>query len=58
MPKALSDAETEAAIKEIIAATGAASVKDMGRVMAALREKYAGQLDPSKASATVKKLLS
>jgi uncharacterized protein YqeY len=58
LPKALSDAETEAAIKEIIAATGAASVKDMGRVMAALREKYAGQLDPSKASATVKKLLS
>ena len=58
LPKALSDAETEAAIKETIAATGAASVKDMGKVMAALKEKYAGQLDPSKASQMVKKLLA
>ena len=58
LPKALSDAETEAAIKETIAATSAASVKDMGKVMAALQEKYAGQLDPSKASQLVKKLLS
>lgn len=58
LPKALSDAETEAAIKETIAATGAASIKDMGKVMSALREKYAGQLDPSKASQLVKKLLA
>jgi uncharacterized protein len=57
LPKALGDAEAEAAIKEIIAAIGAASVKDMGKVMAALKEKYAGQLDPSKASQMVKKLL-
>ncbi len=57
LPKALSDAETEAAIKGVIAAVGAQSVKDMGKVMAALREKYAGQIDPSKASQTVKKLL-
>jgi uncharacterized protein YqeY len=57
LPKALGDAEAEAAIKETIAATGAASVKDMGKVMAALKEKYAGQLDPSKASQIVKKLL-
>lgn len=57
LPKAMSDAETEAAIKEVIAATGAASIKDMGKVMAALREKYAGQLDPAKASQAVKKLL-
>jgi uncharacterized protein len=57
LPKALGDAEAEAAIKETIAATGAASVKDMGKVMAALKEKYAGQLDPSKASQMVKKLL-
>jgi len=57
LPKALSDAETEAAIKEVIAASGAASVKDMGKVMAVLREKYAGRLDPAKASQMVKKLL-
>jgi len=57
LPKAMSDAEAEAAIKETIAATGALSVKDMGKVMAALREKYSGQLDPSKASQMVKKLL-
>jgi hypothetical protein len=57
LPKSLSDAETEAVIKETIAAIGAASVKDMGKVMAALKEKYAGQLDPSKASQVVKKLL-
>jgi hypothetical protein len=58
LPKAMSDEETEAAIKATIAATGAASIKDMGKVMAALREKYAGQLDPAKASQAVKKLLT
>ena len=57
LPKAMSDDEAEAAIKGVIAATGAASIKDMGKVMAALKEKYAGQLDPSKSSQMVKKLL-
>jgi len=57
LPKAMSDAEAEAAIKETIAAIGASSVKDMGKVMAALKEKYAGQLDSAKASQVVKKLL-
>jgi len=57
LPKAMSDDEAEAAIKGVIAATGASSVKDMGKVMAALKEKYAGQLDPSKSSQIVKKLL-
>jgi len=57
LPKQLSDAEAEAAIKSVIAATGAQSVKDMGRVMAALKEKYAGQLDLSKAGGMVRKLL-
>jgi len=57
LPKAMSDAEAEAAIKATIAAVGAASVKDMGKVMAALKEKYAGQLDSAKASQVVKKLL-
>jgi len=57
LPKAMSDEEAEAAIKGVIAAAGASSVKDMGKVMAALKEKYAGQLDPSKSSQIVKKLL-
>ena len=57
LPKQMSDDEAEAAIKGVIAATGAQSVKDMGRVMATLKEKYAGQLDLSKAGGMVKKLL-
>ena len=57
LPQQLSEAEQEAAIKETIAAIGAAGIKDMGRTMAALRERYAGQLDPAKASQIVKKLL-
>lgn len=57
LPKQLSESETEAAIKGVIAAVGAQSVKDMGRVMAALREKYSGQLDLSKAGGVVKRLL-
>jgi len=57
LPKQMSDAEAEAAIKQAIAAVGAASVKDMGKVMAALKEKYSGQLDLSKAGGIVKKLL-
>ncbi|TIY11673.1 MAG: GatB/YqeY domain-containing protein, partial [Mesorhizobium sp.] len=40
-----------------IAETGASGVKDMGKVMAALKEKYAGQMDFSKASGIVKRLL-
>ena len=57
LPKQMSDADAEAAIKQVIAAVGAASVKDMGKVMAALKEKYSGQLDLSKAGGMVKKLL-
>ena len=57
LPKQLSDAEAEAAIKEIVAATGAQSVKDMGKVMAAIREKLTGKIDNAKASGIVKKLL-
>ena len=57
LPKQLSESEAEAAIKGVIAAVGAQSVKDMGRVMAALREKYSGQLDLSKAGGAVKRLL-
>ena len=57
MPKQMDDAETEAAIRAVITETGAAGVKDMGKVMAALREKYAGQMDFGKASGLVKGLL-
>jgi len=57
LPKQMSEAEAEAAIKQVIAAVGAGSVKDMGKVMAALKEKYSGQLDLSKAGGIVKRLL-
>jgi uncharacterized protein YqeY len=54
MPKQMDEAEQTAAIKAAIAETGASSVKDMGKVMAVLKEKYAGQMDFSKASGLVK----
>lgn len=57
LPKQMSDAEIEAAIKGVIAETGAASMKDMGKVMGALKAKYAGQLDFGKASGMIKNLL-
>lgn len=56
-PQQMDDAGVEAVAREAIAATGAASPKDMGKVMAALKEKYTGQMDFSKASAVVKGLL-
>jgi uncharacterized protein YqeY len=57
LPKGLSEAETTAAIAEAIAATGAASVKDMGRVMAHLKERHAGQMDFGKVGGLVKQKL-
>ena len=57
LPKQLSDAELDEAVKAAIAETGAQTAKDIGRVMAALREKYAGQMDFGKASAAAKRLL-
>lgn len=57
MPKQMSDAEVEAAASALIAEIGAAGVKDMGKVMAAMKDKYAGQMDFGKASGLVKKLL-
>mgnify|MGYP001027083858 CR=1 FL=1 len=57
LPRQLDDDETKSAIKNVIAETGAASVKDMGRVMAVLRERYRGQMDFAKASTLVKELL-
>ncbi|CAK08898.1 GatB/YqeY domain-containing protein [Rhizobium johnstonii] len=58
MPKQLSDSEVRANVSAIITETGAAGAKDMGKVMAALKERYAGQMDFAKASATVKELLN
>jgi uncharacterized protein YqeY len=54
LPKQLSDKEMEKAIADAIAKAGAASVKDMGKVMAELKARYAGQMDFAKASASVK----
>ncbi len=58
LPKQMSDAEVKDAIKAIIAATGAAGIKDMGKVMGELKAKYAGQMDMSKAGAAVRDVLS
>ena len=57
MPKQMSEAEAKAAIEAIVKETGAAGPKDMGKVMAALKAKYAGQMDFGKASGITKELL-
>ena len=57
MPKQMDDAETKAAIEAIVAEVGATSVKDMGKVMGALKAKYAGKMDFAKAGAAVKAVL-
>jgi uncharacterized protein YqeY len=57
MPKQLSDEEARAGVAAVIKAVGATSVKDMGKVMAELKAKYAGQMDMAKAGAIVKGLL-
>ena len=58
LPKQLDDAAIEAAVAGAIAETGAASIKDMGKVMAALRAKHAAALDLGRAGAIVKARLS
>ena len=58
LPRALSDDEVAGLIAESIAATGAASVKDMGRVMAALKPKVQGRTDMGKLGAMVKEKLN
>jgi uncharacterized protein YqeY len=57
LPQQLTEAEVEQAISTAIAEIGAASIKDMGRVVAALKVKYAGRMDFGKASALVKEKL-
>ncbi|MDR2902200.1 MAG: GatB/YqeY domain-containing protein [Lactobacillales bacterium] len=57
LPKQMNEAEIKDAIQKTIAETGAASIKDMGKVMAALKAKYAGQMDFSAVSAVIKSVL-
>ena len=58
MPKQLDEAEAAAAVESAIAETGAQSVKEMGKVMAKLKERFAGRMDLAKAGAVVKQRLS
>ena len=57
LPKQMNEEETRAVVRDLVASLGATSVKDMGKVMAAIKSKYAGQLDIAKASAAVKDVL-
>jgi hypothetical protein len=58
LPEQMSDDAIAAAIKAVIDEAGAATLKDMGKVMSGLKEKHAGSMDFSKASALVKERLS
>jgi len=58
MPAQMDEAGVKAAADTVIAELGAASIKDMGKVMAAMKERYAGQMDFARASALVKDRLS
>jgi uncharacterized protein len=58
LPKQMSDEEAKAAIAGVVGEIGAQGMKDMGKVMAALKQRYAGKMDFGKASPIVKGLLS
>ncbi len=58
LPKQLSDEEVTKAVQEVIAQTGATSLKDMGKIMASLRTRYAGQMDFGAVAGIIKSLLS
>ena len=58
LPRALSEAETEAAIRGAIEESGAVSLRDMGKVMALLKENYRGQIDMAKAGPLIKAVLA
>jgi uncharacterized protein YqeY len=58
MPKQMSADDAKAAIAKVIADLGATSIKDMGKVMATLKERFAGQMDFAKASGAVKDALN
>jgi uncharacterized protein YqeY len=57
MPRQMGDDEVKAAVAAVVAELGASSIKDMGKVMGALKERYAGQMDFAKAGAAVKSAL-
>ena len=57
LPKQMSEAEAKTAVAAVVQEVGAAAPKDMGKVMALLKERYAGQMDFGKASGMVKELL-
>lgn len=57
LPKQMTEAEVTEAVRAVIAEVGAAGIKDMGRVMAALKERFAGTMDFTKASALTKREL-
>jgi uncharacterized protein YqeY len=57
LPRQLSDDDVANAIQKVISSVGATSIRDMGKVMASLKEKYTGQMDFGKAGATIKKIL-
>jgi uncharacterized protein YqeY len=58
LPQQLSDSEAESKIREIVAETGASSMKDMGRVMALVKERLGASIEPARASALVKSALA
>ena len=58
LPKQLSEEETKKICKEIIESTGASSIKDMGKIMGALKKKYSDSIDFSKANIIIKGLLN
>jgi len=58
LPKQLSDSEAQARISAIVAETGASSMKDMGRVMALVKERLGASIEPARASGLVKAALS
>ena len=58
LPAQMTEQEISETIAALVKETGATAMKDMGRVMAALKERYAGKLDFGKASGAVKKMLS
>ena len=58
LPKQMSDDEIKAAAEAVVAELGAEGLKDIGRCMGSLKEKYAGQMDFAKASTTIKGMLS
>lgn len=57
LPKQMDEAETKKAVADVIKEVGAESPKDIGKVMGALKQRFAGQMDFGKASAAAKELL-